>query len=225
MRELSTAAATLADKLRAELLNGDWPPGTRLKEEHLATRFAAGRYTVRSALRMLVAGGLLEHEPNRGARVPYLLPARADELYAYRTVLEVGALRLAQDKGEPLAPVEEATAALVDLPQNTPWPRVIDVHQEVHRAIVRWSGNRRLLEAYTLCEQELAFVIASTRPNYTARQLAELHVGLLAGLRRGGELAAAALTHDIEIGRQAVHRAMRGHSEPPIPVGRRGRTR
>lgn len=212
MRELSTAAATLADKLRAELLDGTLPPGTRLKEEELAERFAAGRYTVRSALRTLVAAGLLEHELNRGARVPYLLPARVDELYAYRTVLEVGALRLAQAQGEPLAPIEKATAALIELPDDASWPRVIGVHQEIHRAIVQWSGNSRLLEAYALCEQELAFVVASTRPNYAARQLAELHVGLLAQLRRGGEPAVTALTRDIEIGRRAVHEAM--HAQP-----------
>ncbi|HEY4458696.1 MAG TPA: GntR family transcriptional regulator [Pseudonocardiaceae bacterium] len=211
MRELSTAAATLADRLRAELLDGALPPGTRLKEEELAERFGAGRYTVRSALRTLVASGLLEHELNRGARVPHLLPARVDELYAYRTVLEVGALRLAQSQGEPLALVEQTTAALVELPDDTPWPEVIGVHQDIHRAIVRWSGNNRLLEAYALCEQELAFVVASTRPNYTARQLADLHTRLLDQLRLGGQRAASALTRDIETGRRAVHEAM--HTE------------
>jgi len=99
----------------------------------------------------------------------------------------------------------------VELPDDTSWPEVIRVHQEVHRAIVRWSGKNRLLEAYALCEQELAFVVASTRPNYTARQLAELHIRLLNQLRRGGERAASALTRDIETGRRAVHEAM--HTE------------
>jgi DNA-binding GntR family transcriptional regulator len=211
MRELSTAAATLADKLRAEVLDGALPPGTRLKEAELAERFGAGRYTVRSALRTLVAAGLLEHELNRGACVPYLLPARVDELYAYRTVLEVGALRLAQAQGKTLAPIEKATTALVDLPDDTLWPEVIGVHQEIHSAIVRWSGNNSLMDAYALCEQELAFVVASTRPNYTARRLAELHIRLLDQLRRGGERAASGLARDIETGRRAVHEAM--HTE------------
>ncbi|MDT7682479.1 MAG: Bacterial regulatory protein gntR family, partial [Pseudonocardiales bacterium] len=58
MRELSAAAALLADQLRDELLSGEIAPGSRLKEEHLAQRFRVGRYTVRSALRTLVANGL-----------------------------------------------------------------------------------------------------------------------------------------------------------------------
>lgn len=207
VRDLSTAAV-LAERLHEELLDGTLPTGTRLKEEALAERFAVGRYTVRSALRTLVAAGLLEHEANRGARVPELSPSRVDELYEYRTILEVGSLRVGMAHHQPLAAIEKATAALVGLPPDTPWPEVIDTHQEIHRAIVRWSGNTRLLDAYALCEQEIQFVVASTRPDYTAKRLAELHTGLLERLRLGGERAATALSRDIETGRTAVHRAV-----------------
>lgn len=94
-----------------------------------------------------------------------------------------------------------------------PWPEVVGVHQEIHHEIVRRSGNYRLLEAYALCQEELAFVVASTRPDYTGRQLAEFHTYLLAELRPGGEAAAEALTRDIEIGRRAVHEALRAETD------------
>jgi DNA-binding GntR family transcriptional regulator len=207
VQELSTAAAVLAEKLRAELLDGTLQPGTRLGEDALAERFAVGRYTVRSALRTLVTAGLLEHEVNRGARVTELSPARVDELYEYRTILEVGSLRIGMAHRHPLTVIEDATAALVALPPDTPWPDVIYTHQEIHRAIIRWSGNARLQDAYTLCEQEIEFVVASTRPDYTAERLAELHTNLLDRLRLGGERATRALARDIEIGRRAVHKA------------------
>lgn len=202
------AAAVLADRLREELLDGTLPTGTRLKEEALAERFAVGRYTVRSAIRTLVAAGLLEHEINRGARVPELSLARVDELYEYRTILEVGGLRVGMAHHQPLTVIEDATAALAGLSPDTPWPEVIDVHQEIHRTIVSWSGNTRLQDAYALCEQEIAFVVASTRPDYTAARLAELHIGLLDRLRSGGERAVTALARDIETGRRAVHEAV-----------------
>ena len=210
VQELSMAAAVLAEKLRAELLDGTLPPGARLKEEALAERFAVGRYTVRSALRTLVAAGMLEHEVNRGARVPELSAARVDELYEYRTILEVGSLRAGMARHQPLTVIEEATAALVRLSPETAWPKVIDVHQEIHRAIIGWSGNTRLRDAYALCEQEIEFVVASTRPDYTGIRLAELHVSLLARLRLGGDRAASALARDIEVGRKAVHKAIGG---------------
>jgi DNA-binding GntR family transcriptional regulator len=126
------------------LLEGALPPGSRLKDEELAEWFGAGHCTVRSALRTIAAAGLLllEHQLNRGARVPYLLPARVDELHAYRTVLQVGALRLAQPKSKPQGRVEQATAALVELRDDTSWPEAIGVHQEIHRAITRWKPQQ-----------------------------------------------------------------------------------
>jgi DNA-binding GntR family transcriptional regulator len=202
------AATVLAERLRGELLAGTLPAGTRLKEEALAERFGVGRYTVRSALRTLVADGMLEHEANRGARVPHLSQARVDELYEYRTILEVGGLRAGMAKHQPLTVIEKATAALLDLPPDTQWPEVIDVHQEIHRAIVRWGGNSRLQDAYALCEREIEFVVASTRPDYTGIRLADLHVRLLDHLRLGGERATTALARDIETGRRAVHQAI-----------------
>ena len=208
MRELSAAAGQLADRLRDELLAGELPPGSRLKEEHLAQRFRVGRYTVRSALRTLVANGLLEHEANRGARVPELCRARVDQLYAYRTVLEVGSLRIALAGQVSLRPVVRATAALERLPPDAPWPKVVRTHQEIHRTIVALSGNARLIDTYAGCEEELQFVTAMTRPAYTAGRLAALHTELLAHLRHGGDRAVDALARDIEIGRCAVLDAM-----------------
>jgi DNA-binding GntR family transcriptional regulator len=208
VRELSAAAALLADQLRDELLSGEFAPGSRLKEEHLAQRFRVGRYTVRSALRTLVANGLLEHEANRGAQVPELYPTRVDQLFAYRTVLEVGSLRIALSRQVTLQPVVSTTAALEALPADAPWPQVVRTHQEIHRTIVGLSGNSRLIDAYASCEEELQFVTAITRPAYTAGKLAALHAELLAHLRHGGDRAVDALARDIEIGRCAVLDAM-----------------
>jgi len=208
VRELSASAAVISARLRDELLSGALRPGDRLKEEELAERFRVGRYTVRSALRTLVDARLLEHETNRGVEVPHLHAARVDELYEYRTVLEVGCLQVAQAHGVSLASIEETTAALVALPADAAWPDVIGRHQDIHRAIVRSSGNARLITGYELCEEELQFVIATTRPEYTASRLAALHVTLLDELRAGGAGAVAALTRDIEVGRCAVHDAM-----------------
>jgi DNA-binding GntR family transcriptional regulator len=212
MRELSATAAAVAQRLRAEVLSGELRAGARVKEEALADRFRVGRYTARSALQTLVAARLLEHEANRGARVPVLEPARVDELYEYRTILELGGLRLALARGMDLTAVEDATAALRQLPADSPWPDVIETHQQVHGAFVQSSGNARLIEAYRVCEDELEFVIASTRPDYTQQRLAALHIHLLERLRAGGEAAVAALADDIEIGRRAVHEAMPHHA-------------
>jgi DNA-binding GntR family transcriptional regulator len=209
----SNAADRVAAQLREELLSGLHRPGERLREEELATRLRTGRYTVRAALRALVASGLLDHRPNRGAVVPLLTRERVDELYDYREVLEIGALELAQRGGADLSAVADATHALQNLPADAPWVDVILTHQRIHHELVLAAGNSKLLLAYTQCEEELHYVVSTVRPDFTAPRLAELHTILLAELQRGGRAAIQALERDLRVGRSAVLDALRRGQE------------
>ena len=82
----------VADYLRDAILCGDIGPGERVRQEEVAERFGASRLPVREALRMLEAEGLIEHERNKGARVPRLDMHEVDVIYQMRERLEPLAL-------------------------------------------------------------------------------------------------------------------------------------
>jgi DNA-binding GntR family transcriptional regulator len=87
--ELPTAASQrIADHLRAAILGGQIGPGERVRQEEVAQRLGASRLPVREALRMLAAEGLIEHETNKGARVPRLSMHEVDVMYRMRERLE-----------------------------------------------------------------------------------------------------------------------------------------
>lgn len=211
------AAEQIAAVLRGELLDGMLPPGTHLSEERLAARFGAGRYTVRSALRSLVTGGLLVHEPHRGAFVPRLSRDRIEELFTYRSVVELGSLRLALERGHDLRPVERAVVELerLDRPDDhtVAWHDVTRAHGGVHHAIVAAAGNARLLAAYTACEDELRLMLAFLRPAFEPGRLAQTHRQLMDHLGRGLAAAHAALADDLEMGRLELLRALENSSD------------
>jgi DNA-binding GntR family transcriptional regulator len=83
----------VADYLRNAILGGDIAPGQRVRQEEVAERFGASRLPVREALRMLAAEGLIEHQTNKGARVPRLDMHEVDVIYQMRERLEPLALR------------------------------------------------------------------------------------------------------------------------------------
>jgi GntR family transcriptional regulator len=62
-------ARQLADLLRRQLLTGGFPAGTRPHESTLATDYRASRNTVRQALDLLRAEGLVERLPGVGTVV------------------------------------------------------------------------------------------------------------------------------------------------------------
>jgi DNA-binding GntR family transcriptional regulator len=84
----STSPSSVADAIRASILDGEFAPGQRLIEAELTARFAVSRGVVRSALIDLAHEGIVERIANRGARVRTVTAAEAVEITEARMVLE-----------------------------------------------------------------------------------------------------------------------------------------
>ncbi|MBS1691896.1 MAG: GntR family transcriptional regulator [Actinobacteria bacterium] len=85
--------ARVAEHLRDEILRGAHPPGTRLRQEELASLYGASRVPVREALRMLEAEGLITTVANTGAWIARLSLDECVELYQVRERIEPLLLR------------------------------------------------------------------------------------------------------------------------------------
>ena len=218
-----TAPERVAAALRDELLDGVHPVGTRFREEDLAQRLDVARHTVRSGLRLLVERGLVVHERHRGAVVAALSKARIDEIFDYRKLLELGALRMALDAGTDFGPVIAEVERLEALGEQSPapsWRELTQAHSAIHRAIVQAAGNQHLLDTYRRCEDEVRLLLTFIRPDFDAARLATVHRELVEKLRLGGEAAAEALTEDIDhTGRAALLVALRRAEESARLLG------
>src|ERR1700750_83583 len=89
-----TTSERIAAHLRQAILNGDLPPGSRIRQEEIADRHGTSRLPVREALRMLETEGLTQLEANKSARVPALDRDELDVVYEMRERIETLALRL-----------------------------------------------------------------------------------------------------------------------------------
>ncbi len=82
------AEADLTAALRAAILRGDYAPRQRMIEADLCAELGASRFAVRATLRALAAEGLIEVQPNKGARIREIPLAEAIEITEVRMVLE-----------------------------------------------------------------------------------------------------------------------------------------
>jgi DNA-binding GntR family transcriptional regulator len=94
------------EQLRDEIVSGRLQPNERLVEADLTQLLHAGRSAVRTALVRLEQEGLVEREPNRGAKVRLVDEQEAAEILESRMVLEGLAARYAARNAGP-AQVEE----------------------------------------------------------------------------------------------------------------------
>lgn len=102
--------SAVAEKLRDKIILGELEEGEQLRQDLIAAEFQVSRIPVREALRQLLAEGLIDIIPNRGAVVSSLAPSEIEELFEIRALLEREVLR---DSIPNLRPAELSRAAAV----------------------------------------------------------------------------------------------------------------
>jgi DNA-binding GntR family transcriptional regulator len=103
--------------LKGSVLSGQFSPGERLTEEHLAKKLGISRTPIREALHKLESEGLIRPLATRGFVASQDSKEEVEELFEIRAVLEGYALRVICDRvtdsvleklGEAVAKAEEA---------------------------------------------------------------------------------------------------------------------
>lgn len=148
--------------LRERIVQGSLAPGDHLGESELAASLAVSRTPVRDALRRLQAEGLVQQEPNRGARVMDWSEDVA-ELYELRMLLEGHAARRAATRlqGEQVDRLAELCGLMEQAGQADPGPdldRIAKLNSELHRIILDAASSSRL-SALTSTVVELPLVL------------------------------------------------------------------
>ncbi|MFG2248030.1 GntR family transcriptional regulator [Spirillospora sp. NPDC048823] len=197
-------------RLRADILDGVHPPGTRLGEAELAEATGSSRTPVREALRKLEAEGLVEILPHRGARVPDWTPDDLEEIYDLRMLLEGAAARRAATRIEPGD--TGRMAELCDLIERAAEPgdgqdldRVAELNAEFH-GIVRAAAASGRLTSMLSAVTQLPLVMRTFHrysPDDLARSFAH-HRELVAALRAGDGTWAESVTRAHVLAAKAV---------------------
>jgi DNA-binding GntR family transcriptional regulator len=191
--ETVTVADAVADELRRRLLSGRYRGGEQLRDTELSQEFGVARPTVRAAVQMLVADGLLERGRGRSAQVRSFTAEDAIDLYRLRRPIEAVAVEMVVSQTRPLDGVESAMQALAILGDNVSWDVVADHDVAFHRAVFVTAGSVRLLRTFDDVSAELRLLIAQLRPTYgSVADLAHEHELLLVALRSGNLAQATA---------------------------------
>ena len=180
----------LADSLRKRILDGELKPGTPLREEALSSEYDVARHSLRSALRTLQGEGIVQIEPNRGARVKSLSPEDVRGLSELRIALEVEAARIAlgRDGGRLPAAVHRALERLVAVCRRDGASRgaAAEAHEALHHEIVLAAHSSRLAEVHRHAGAELRLFVLQLPATWTLERIASDHVELVRRLEAEG---------------------------------------
>lgn len=182
----SVLADQVKERLLDGILSGRFAPDSRIVETQVARELGTSQAPVREALRGLEALGVVEITPFRGARVRRPTRRELLEAYAIRTALESLGARLAvplmsdDDLDELAACVDEMQAAARD----DDGAGVAEADARFHGRILELADNATLVRVWRSLEPFSRTYITLVVPGADPRWSADLHVPILAALRR-----------------------------------------
>ena len=219
VKPVDIARESIADRVRQVLMeriiDGTYPPGTRLIEMQIARELNISQAPVREALCALEAARLVETEPYRGTRVRRAGERECREAYQVRAVLEQLAAQLGivslRERLKELRAEADATLAAA---KRSDVVRYLHHNVRFHQIIVEAADNAVLQHTW----ESLGFTVgARARASRTADDMvavAREHRQIVEALARGdGKAAGRLLRHHTEV---LVEGAAEAAGEPRI---------
>ncbi|HEX3982306.1 MAG TPA: GntR family transcriptional regulator [Acidisoma sp.] len=169
--ERETTPVRIAAALRAEIAKGSLPPGTRIHELDFTAAFNVSRHTLREAISLLVAEGLLTRASFKGVEVTQLSEEDVRDIYAARRLIELAAVdALETAPASVMAALLDTVDALTALPAEADSQTMNDADIKVHLALVAVHKSKRMTAAHKalMAESQILLVRAYPPDDVTA---------------------------------------------------------
>lgn len=145
-----TLPAAIADTLRSLIIEGELAPGTRLNERALCDQLRVSRTPLREAFRLLAADGLVDLQPNRGARVIALSEKDVRESFEIMEALEAlsGELACRYASDEEIIEIRALTHEMQACHARRDLSGYYRLNSRIHDCISRAGRNTHLMAMY-----------------------------------------------------------------------------
>ncbi|MCZ4496789.1 MAG: transcriptional regulator, GntR family [Thermoleophilia bacterium] len=181
----SVLADQVKEWLLEAILNGSYPPDSRIVETAVARELGTSQAPVREALRGLEALGIVEIAPFRGARVRQLEAAELLEAYVVRSTIEVLGARLAMARmtDEDIAGLLAIGEQMARTAATGDGRALAVVDASLHERIMELAGNRTLLRVWQSLEPLSRTYITLVGPGSDPQWSAALHDPIFDAIR------------------------------------------
>ena len=198
------------DKLRNAIIEGWYPPGTRLIERELCEALGVSRTSVREVLRQLESEQLITVEQRRGPMVAFISVAEAEAIYETRSIFETAVVRAFIERA-PEAEFENLTAAAREFGRAAEAEdrhKLLTSMSHFYDILLRGAGNPVLQSMVRQLMARVAFLRSKSlsepgRLEYSVAEIRELSEAITA---RDVQRAEEAAANHVAMAREAAVR-------------------
>ena len=221
------AADKVYDELRKALIEGTYPPGSRMTEQDVASRVGVSRTPVREAMRRLEAEGLVSVVPHHGAFVRTWSDDDAEDVFELRLLIEaLVAERAAENVGTAqlvrLRSLAEAQISEAERRHAGYLERIANLNSQFHQTLQDAAASDRIKATLTSLN-EVPIVLQTFRDYSTDDLLrsAHHHLEIVQALEaRDGTWAATVMRSHVLSARRVFRRESQKHASAlPVKTG------
>lgn len=201
----ATLGQSTAAVIREGIIDGTYPPGTRLRERELSTQLGVSRLPVREALRNLEHDGFITSSAHRGATVRRMSVQGVNELFDIRIRLEPFAASEAARQhaaGNLHEGVRQAIEAAAQATTEGSLEKILQTTANFHSRILEAANHALLTELMAPVLARTRWLLAITAFRDPQPEL-YAHLDIYHAIRDGNaELAGMQMAAHIEAGRR-----------------------
>lgn len=193
-----TISGAVAARLRQEIIAGELPANTRLRQVEIARRLGVSTTPVREALRDLATEGLITLDAHRGAVVKQLDHAELVEIQSLTRILDAEAMRRVAQMGGDEASLVQAEAVAHEMETEPDVGRWVDLNGRFHELLATPLAGSRLYSILQGLRAAAApyIALALRQQEYQLSLANEHHRAFVAVIRKGDTEAAQTLARE-----------------------------
>jgi DNA-binding GntR family transcriptional regulator len=211
----ASTSQQVADVIKEQLLLGQVSPGTRLSDRLLAGDLQVSRNTVREAMTILAAEGLVVKNLHKGVVVAELDLEELRDVYQARRALELAGLRAGSTAGPQWQQaLDDALAAMQKAAAAGDVKALLDADRSFHEALVLPIGSKRVQGFYRKVQTEIRLTHAWSGEREDSGVFVRRHQRIGDAIRAADYVLAEKLLSDlIDAGEERLRRQLQ---VPPV---------
>jgi len=159
------------ENLRDRIVSGQLAMGQALSERSISDELQVSKTPVREAFAQLREEGLVQIEPQKGAKVFTLTEEEVEQICHFRMTIESAAfeLALARDHNNLVADMKDVVAHMANAMKAGDMQTYLDLDTAFHRLAFKHCGNEYLSASYERYEGKIAALRThmATLPQHT----------------------------------------------------------
>ena len=220
MKNTSSIKEIAYENIKTQIIEGNFTPGSWLREQELADAMEISRAPIREAFNQLEREGFIEILPRKGCKVISISEKEVEDIFEIREALESLAIQKSL-KNISISKLNQIAIKFERFKLESSGKKVrlqyLSLDKEFHDLLIKNCNNQMLIKLLTSIQEKVHWLRGFSLDNYSFAQSIEEHIAIINAIQRNNEkLVLRNLVRHLERAKESTIKEIREGNINPI---------